>query len=82
MSDWDECLNRIADAVPETEAGLQQLYHYLSFGWLCGGIIEVYESLVLFISYDQTFCDKLLWACFLLFNETYMENEEPAIFVF
>jgi len=28
-------------SVPETEPGQQQLYHYLSFGWLCGGIIEV-----------------------------------------
>lgn len=40
MSDWDECLNRIAMSVPETEPGQQQFYHYLSFGWLCGGIIE------------------------------------------
>ncbi|KAK9279719.1 hypothetical protein L1049_013401 [Liquidambar formosana] len=40
MSDWDECLNRIANSVPETEPGCEQLYHYLSFGWLCGGIIE------------------------------------------
>ncbi|KAJ0091576.1 hypothetical protein Patl1_12732 [Pistacia atlantica] len=40
MADWDECLNRIAMSVPETEPGQQQFYHYLSFGWLCGGIIE------------------------------------------
>ncbi|XP_044463826.1 uncharacterized protein LOC123194605 isoform X2 [Mangifera indica] len=40
MADWDECLNQIAMSVPETEPGQQQLYHYLSFGWLCGGIIE------------------------------------------
>lgn len=38
--DWDECLNRIAMSAPETEPGHEQLYHYLSFGWLCGGIIE------------------------------------------
>nr|GFA25747.1 beta-lactamase/transpeptidase-like protein [Tanacetum cinerariifolium] len=25
---------------PETEPGREQLYHYLSYGWLCGGIIE------------------------------------------
>ncbi|KAI3888422.1 hypothetical protein MKW92_009544 [Papaver armeniacum] len=31
---------RMAMSVPETEPGQQQLYHYLSFGWLCGGIIE------------------------------------------
>lgn len=40
MCEWDECLNRIAMSVPETEPGHEQLYHYLSFGWLCGGIIE------------------------------------------
>ncbi|OMO91123.1 Beta-lactamase-related protein [Corchorus olitorius] len=39
-SNWEECLKRIAASVPETEPGKQQLYHYLSFGWLCGGIIE------------------------------------------
>lgn len=41
MSDWDESLNCIAMTTPETEPGHKQLYHYLSFGWLCGGIIEV-----------------------------------------
>ncbi|XVE97222.1 hypothetical protein REPUB_Repub03eG0002100 [Reevesia pubescens] len=40
MSEWDECLKLIEASVPETEPGKQQLYHYLSFGWLCGGIIE------------------------------------------
>ncbi|KAL5699466.1 hypothetical protein ACHQM5_030364 [Ranunculus cassubicifolius] len=40
MCDWDECLNRIAISSTETEPGQEQLYHYLSFGWLCGGIIE------------------------------------------
>ncbi|XP_071737333.1 uncharacterized protein [Rutidosis leptorrhynchoides] len=38
--DWDECLKRIAMAEAESEPGRQQLYHYLSYGWLCGGIIE------------------------------------------
>lgn len=41
MTDWDECLKRIAMSAPETAPGREQLYHYLSFGWLCGGIIEV-----------------------------------------
>lgn len=40
MLDWDECLSRIAMSVPETEPGHEQLYHYVSFGWLCGGVIE------------------------------------------
>ncbi|KAI7750291.1 hypothetical protein M8C21_021142 [Ambrosia artemisiifolia] len=38
--DFDECLKRIAMVAPETEPGQVQLYHYLSYGWLCGGIIE------------------------------------------
>ncbi|KAG6772979.1 hypothetical protein POTOM_024409 [Populus tomentosa] len=40
LTDWDECLKRIAMSAPETEPGQAQLYHFLSFGWLCGGIIE------------------------------------------
>ena len=41
ISDFDECLKRIAMVAPETEPGCEQFYHYLSYGWLCGGIIEV-----------------------------------------
>lgn len=41
MCDWEESLSRIERSVPETEPGSSQLYHYLSFGWLCGGVIEV-----------------------------------------
>ncbi|PKA51417.1 putative aarF domain-containing protein kinase [Apostasia shenzhenica] len=40
LCDWDHSLRHIASCTPETEPGSQQLYHYLSFGWLCGGIIE------------------------------------------
>ncbi|RWR84240.1 Beta-lactamase-related protein [Cinnamomum micranthum f. kanehirae] len=40
MCDWEECLNRLALSVPSTEPGCEQIYHYLSFGWLCGAIIE------------------------------------------
>ncbi|XP_076915610.1 uncharacterized protein LOC143575027 [Bidens hawaiensis] len=40
IGDWDECLRRIAMVAPETEPGRKQSYHYLSYGWLCGGIIE------------------------------------------
>ncbi|XP_074574391.1 uncharacterized protein LOC141830842 [Curcuma longa] len=40
MCDWEESLRHIARSVPDTEPGSQQLYHYLSFGWLCGGVIE------------------------------------------
>ncbi|XP_078175419.1 ABC1 family protein isoform X2 [Carex rostrata] len=40
MCDWEESLNRISKSTPDTEPGSLQFYHYLSFGWLCGGIIE------------------------------------------
>ncbi|KAG8656749.1 hypothetical protein MANES_03G001800v8 [Manihot esculenta] len=40
FTDWEECMNQICMSVPETAPGQEQLYHYLSFGWLCGGIIE------------------------------------------
>ncbi|CAL9762078.1 unnamed protein product [Musa acuminata subsp. burmannicoides] len=40
MCDWEKSLQLIASSVPETEPGSQQLYHHLSFGWLCGGVIE------------------------------------------
>ncbi|KAJ3698677.1 hypothetical protein LUZ61_002382 [Rhynchospora tenuis] len=40
MCYWEESLNRISKSTPDTEPGSVQLYHYLSFGWLCGGIIE------------------------------------------
>ncbi|RXH72607.1 hypothetical protein DVH24_012291 [Malus domestica] len=32
ISDWEECLNRVALSEPETEPGQEQLYHYLTFG--------------------------------------------------
>jgi Beta-lactamase len=41
MCDWEESLNRISESTPDAEPGSLQFYHYLSFGWLCGGIIEV-----------------------------------------
>ncbi|PQM34282.1 uncharacterized protein Pyn_29596 [Prunus yedoensis var. nudiflora] len=40
MADWEECLNRIAMSEPETEPGQEHFYHYLSYGWICGGIVE------------------------------------------
>ncbi|KAF9612444.1 hypothetical protein IFM89_000192 [Coptis chinensis] len=40
MCDWEECLKRMALSTTESEPGHEQLYHYLSFGWLCGGIVE------------------------------------------
>ncbi|KAD4178589.1 hypothetical protein E3N88_27180 [Mikania micrantha] len=40
ICDWDGCLKGIEKVTPETEPGSEQMYHYLSYGWLCGGIIE------------------------------------------
>ncbi|KAL2896746.1 hypothetical protein RDABS01_038530 [Bienertia sinuspersici] len=40
LSDWNECLQQVAQSTPDNEPGQVQLYHYLSFGWLCGGIVE------------------------------------------
>ncbi|KAH9306762.1 hypothetical protein KI387_011166, partial [Taxus chinensis] len=40
MCDWEKSINRVATAVPESAPGSEQKYHSLSFGWLCGGIIE------------------------------------------
>ncbi|KAK3134491.1 hypothetical protein QOZ80_6AG0549860 [Eleusine coracana subsp. coracana] len=40
ICDWEETVNQIAKCTPETEPGSAQIYHYLSFGWLCGGLIE------------------------------------------
>ena len=43
ICEWDECLTLIEASIPETEPGKQHMYHYLSLGWLCGGIIEVFS---------------------------------------
>ncbi|KAJ7520651.1 hypothetical protein O6H91_19G015400 [Diphasiastrum complanatum] len=38
--DWDKMLQDIASIAPQSTPGSEQKYHALSFGWLCGGIIE------------------------------------------
>ncbi|KAJ6812276.1 uncharacterized protein M6B38_149255 [Iris pallida] len=40
MCDWEKSLQHISNSALETDPGAQQQYHYLSFGWLCGGLIE------------------------------------------
>ncbi|KAL4592925.1 hypothetical protein LXL04_005932 [Taraxacum kok-saghyz] len=40
LCNWEECLKRIAMSEAESEPGQDQQYHYVSYGWLCGGIIE------------------------------------------
>eukprot|EP00250_Pteridium_aquilinum_P020341 c24788_g2_i1 orf=561-3449(-) len=40
MCKWDEVLKELAEAVPNSPPGTEQFYHALTFGWLCGGIIE------------------------------------------
>ncbi|KAF5203790.1 Abc1 family protein, partial [Thalictrum thalictroides] len=39
-SNWKACLDNVVTATPESEPGHLQLYHYASFGFLCGGIVE------------------------------------------
>ncbi|GKC62459.1 beta-lactamase domain-containing protein 2, partial [Tanacetum coccineum] len=38
--DFDQYLKSIVVVAPKTEPSREQLYQYLSYGWLCGGIIE------------------------------------------
>ncbi|KAG0571499.1 hypothetical protein KC19_VG016500 [Ceratodon purpureus] len=40
MCNWDEIVNKLAAALPESAPGVKQVYHALTFGWLCGCIIE------------------------------------------
>eukprot|EP00252_Welwitschia_mirabilis_P011273 TRINITY_DN2536_c0_g2_i1.p1 TRINITY_DN2536_c0_g2~~TRINITY_DN2536_c0_g2_i1.p1 ORF type:complete len:761 (+),score=175.76 TRINITY_DN2536_c0_g2_i1:179-2284(+) len=40
MCKWEEILKSIASASPECIPGSEQIYHPLSFGWLCGGLVE------------------------------------------
>ncbi|GJP49801.1 hypothetical protein CLOM_g8969 [Closterium sp. NIES-68] len=40
MCRWREMLSHLAAEVPESPPGTVEEYHYLSFGWLAGGIIE------------------------------------------
>lgn len=40
MCKWDEVLKELAEAVPDSPPGTKQAYHALTYGWLCGGIIE------------------------------------------
>ncbi|KAL9265425.1 hypothetical protein AKJ16_DCAP17483, partial [Drosera capensis] len=59
ISDWNDCLHRLAMSTPEDEPGQQQLYHYLSFGWLCGGIIENASGRKFKEILEETFIDPL-----------------------
>ncbi|GAQ87218.1 ABC1 family protein [Klebsormidium nitens] len=40
VRDWQSMLRLMEEAWPETPPGTNQMYHYLSFGWLAGGLIE------------------------------------------
>ncbi|KAH7365532.1 hypothetical protein KP509_18G033300 [Ceratopteris richardii] len=40
MCKWDEVLRELAEAIPDSSPGTKQIYHALTYGWLCGGIIE------------------------------------------
>lgn len=40
MCNWDELLKQLAAATPDSPPGSKQMYHALTYGWLCGGIVE------------------------------------------
>eukprot|EP00210_Caulerpa_lentillifera_P007134 g6826.t1 len=40
LLDWNENLNFLKDAKPDSKPGENQNYHYLTFGYLVGGILE------------------------------------------
>jgi len=40
LCDWDNMTAFIASAQPEHAPGHETHYHYLSFAWICGGLIE------------------------------------------
>ena len=40
LCDWEYMLKLIATAKPTDAPGVRAMYHYLSFGWLIGGIIR------------------------------------------
>lgn len=40
-SRWDEMKRRIAACQPASPPGAKEAYHYLTYGWLAGGIVEV-----------------------------------------
>lgn len=40
MCDWAAMLKALAAEAPETAPGRQEAYHWLSFGWLVGGVVE------------------------------------------
>jgi aarF domain-containing kinase len=55
LLDWSRMKEHMEEAVPEHEAGSSTKYHYLTFCWICGGLIEA----VLGEPYDS-YLDRLL----------------------
>lgn len=40
MRDWNKMIKLMEDAEPHPEPGKETRYHYFSFGWLVGGLVE------------------------------------------
>ncbi|KAH7306760.1 hypothetical protein KP509_22G028500 [Ceratopteris richardii] len=40
MCKCDEVLRELAEVIPDSSPGTKQVYHALTYGWLCGGIVE------------------------------------------
>lgn len=62
MCNWSDTLAQIAEAVPESSPGADQQYHTLTYGWLCGGIAEVWTySSIVFNSLLQWIESLIIW---------------------
>ena len=54
LSDYDSMVDFLANAAPEHTPGEHTHYHYLTFGWLIGGLIQaVSGSSLVQVSYQM-----------------------------
>ena len=56
LCDWDAMTAFVANATAEHAAGAERHYHYLTFAWLCGGLIEAVTG----APYERFLSERLL----------------------
>ena len=56
LCDWDGMTAFVANATAEHAAGAERHYHYLTFAWLCGGLIEAVTG----APYERFLSERLL----------------------
>ena len=56
LCDWDSMTAFVANATAEHAAGAERHYHYLTFAWLCGGLIEAVTG----APYERFLSERLL----------------------